>query len=187
MSRTQTQSKRQRRRRTLAFAYGSLLNTTIQDILFGRITPRPVQASMSRKAGFARVWTLNPSGKPRVGIFEGGDNFPADHVNGVMFELTDEELASFQVYELPTYVPIRVPARFFRVCGRRLRCGRNDSVLVYRPAFEYAPMDLRQYIPDVYVSTVFDGFRRYGNAYVQRFMDLTYYEPVSTTMGNIQT
>lgn len=164
---------------SLVFAYGSLLAADIQDFLFGRVTARPARAVMSQRAGYARVWTLNPSGDPRVGVYAADDRFRAADVNGVMFELSDDELSSFQVYELPTYVPSRVPSRFFRVCdSARMRSlvRKRKTVLVYRPTFEYRPMDIRKYIPDVYVSTVLDGFRRYGPSYVQCFLRLTFYQ-----------
>lgn len=114
-----------------------------------------------------------------MGVYAADDRFRAADVNGVMFELSDDELSSFQVYELPTYVPSRVPSRFFRVCdSARMRSlvRKRKTVLVYRPTFEYRPMDIRKYIPDVYVSTVLDGFRRYGPSYVQCFLRLTFYQ-----------
>jgi len=152
--------------RRLLFAYGSLADLTIQDVLLGGAQSKPPAATMSHEAGFVRAWTLNPAGTPSLGIFP---HSPGSDVNGVMFNLTEDQFESFQTYELPYYEIIELPGRFFS--GTAM--DTTACVLVYKPAFAYTPIDIRKHLPSKYVSAVMDGFRRYGKEYVQRFLDQT--------------
>jgi hypothetical protein len=148
----------------LLFAYGSLLDVTIQDVLLGGAQRKPPAATMSHEAGFVRAWTLNPAGAPSLGIFP---HSPGSDVNGVMFDLTEDQFQSFQTYELPYYEIIELPGRFFS------GVQSSSTILVYRPTFAYTPIDIRKHLPDKYVSAVLDGFRRYGREYVRSFLTQT--------------
>jgi hypothetical protein len=92
------------------FAYGTLRQPAVQQALFGRLVPTAEDAL----PGFRLDWlvitdpgVIATSGSDRHPILRPGA--PGDQVPGVRLELTDDELARADEYEVDDYV--RVPAK----------------------------------------------------------------------------
>ena len=110
----------------LLFSYGTLQQPEVQQATYGRLLdgrPDVMTGYALRPLAISDPGVVRLSGKAvhTIACFSGN---PADRITGLIFEITDEELAATDAYEVDAYareeVRLESGARAFAYVGKAL-------------------------------------------------------------------
>jgi len=153
------------------FVYGSLTNFFIQKILLKNVQSLPPKAILVKESGYKRFWIKGKNNEVSLGIFQ---SELATDINGVLIEIDSDELINFDKYELNENEHIRKKINWDFIHIDNKLNYLKDNLYVYIKEGEPYKINIVENIPNLYMQTVLDGFRRYGDDYLDLFLATTH-------------
>ena len=162
-------NKKNTKNKNYIFAYGSLLNYYIQKILLKKTILWP-KATLKKEAGYERFWLTNDAYGVTLGILP---SKTPKNINGIIMEISDEELKKFDKYEIEESKHIKKKLKWENIdCDEKYK-NKNNNLYVYIIDSPPKKIDIVKKVPNLYAQTVMSGFARYGDDYLDLFLKLT--------------
>ena len=164
------------------FAYGSLLNRTSAENALKR-TLKPDEMQIVKLPGFTRVWRakellwFDSLAAQKTGIFLDIGPRAETYINGVMINLTDNELEQIKLRE-KNYACVDISSHF--------NLPASDCVYTFisRIQNQVKPGDSEVYIPDEYIKLVENGCRALGSDFYQEYLATTGHSTLPKMSGS---
>jgi hypothetical protein len=122
-----------------------------------------------KESGYSRYWFEGKDNGVTLNIVQ--DKNPKD-INGILIELDDAELADFDRYEVTEnkHSKLKIDWKFIK-CDETYDTNKDLFIYVIDELPKRA--NIAEKIPNLYAFTVMQGFRRYGEDYLDLFLKNT--------------